>query len=190
MDALRWMTQLAEGLVYLHGQDRRIVHRDLKLENVLLTGAAWSNPPPPPPHPSPSWLRPREPSAPQPLHLALTRAPLHAVPVARREPPSDFDSPHDDACRALAPVQRTTTGCSTPSSPISGEPRARRLLLPTVLQGGAMWRLKARIWLFSEPHPNVDMSLISMQCIKLLFMERENFSASCVKVTCKLIRSN
>ena len=38
-DALRWMTQLAEGLVYLHACRPLIIHRDLKLENCLLTGA-------------------------------------------------------------------------------------------------------------------------------------------------------
>ena len=39
-DALRWTTQLARGLAYLHGHRPLIIHRDLKLENCLLTGAA------------------------------------------------------------------------------------------------------------------------------------------------------
>lgn len=38
-DALRWMIQLAEGLAYLHSHKPLIIHRDLKLENCLLTGA-------------------------------------------------------------------------------------------------------------------------------------------------------
>jgi Protein tyrosine and serine/threonine kinase len=38
-DALRWTTQLAQGLAYLHAHRPLIIHRDLKLENCLLTGA-------------------------------------------------------------------------------------------------------------------------------------------------------
>ncbi len=38
-EALKWCLQLAEGLAYLHAQRPVIVHRDLKLENCLLTGA-------------------------------------------------------------------------------------------------------------------------------------------------------
>ena len=37
-DALRWTTQLAQGLAYLHAHRPLIIHRDLKLENCLLTG--------------------------------------------------------------------------------------------------------------------------------------------------------
>lgn len=36
-DALRWMTQVAQGLEYLHTLPHKIIHRDLKLENVLLS---------------------------------------------------------------------------------------------------------------------------------------------------------
>ena len=39
-DALRWTLQISEGLAYLHAQRLRIIHRDLKLENCLLTGAS------------------------------------------------------------------------------------------------------------------------------------------------------
>ncbi len=38
VDALRWATQLAEGLAYLHACRPLIIHRDLKPENCLLTG--------------------------------------------------------------------------------------------------------------------------------------------------------
>ncbi len=41
-DALRWALQIAEALAYLHHFSPLIVHRDLKLENILLTS----------PHPS------------------------------------------------------------------------------------------------------------------------------------------
>lgn len=39
VDALRWAMQIAEAMQYLHGVCRpMIIHRDLKLDNVLLTG--------------------------------------------------------------------------------------------------------------------------------------------------------
>ena len=44
-DALRWSQQIAEGLAYLHDRSPLIIHRDLKLDNVLLCGADL--PPPP-----------------------------------------------------------------------------------------------------------------------------------------------
>ena len=39
-EALAWCLQIVEGLAYLHAQRPVIVHRDLKLENCLLTGAS------------------------------------------------------------------------------------------------------------------------------------------------------
>ena len=36
-DALRWLQQIAGALKYLHGLRPMVVHRDLKLENLLLT---------------------------------------------------------------------------------------------------------------------------------------------------------
>ena len=41
-DAMRWCIQISRGLAYLHSQQPLIIHRDLKLDNVLLTGAARS----------------------------------------------------------------------------------------------------------------------------------------------------
>lgn len=38
-DALRWLQQIASALKYLHGLHPMVVHRDLKLENLLLTGS-------------------------------------------------------------------------------------------------------------------------------------------------------
>ena len=38
-DGLRWATQMAQGLAHLHDQDPTIIHRDLKLDNILLSGA-------------------------------------------------------------------------------------------------------------------------------------------------------
>lgn len=37
-DALRWAADIASALHYLHSCQPRVIHRDLKLENVLLTG--------------------------------------------------------------------------------------------------------------------------------------------------------
>ncbi len=39
-DALRWAVQLADALAYLHQANPIVIHRDLKLENILLTGGA------------------------------------------------------------------------------------------------------------------------------------------------------
>lgn len=36
-DAMRWALQIAEALAYLHHFSPLVVHRDLKLENILLT---------------------------------------------------------------------------------------------------------------------------------------------------------
>ncbi|KAL6748455.1 kinase-like domain-containing protein [Haematococcus lacustris] len=36
-DALRWTTQLAEAIAYLHAARPKVIHRDLKMDNVLLT---------------------------------------------------------------------------------------------------------------------------------------------------------
>ncbi|DBB17055.1 TPA: hypothetical protein ACH3X3_014146 [Trebouxia sp. C0006] len=38
LDALRWLEQIAAALKYLHSLRPMVVHRDLKLENMLLTG--------------------------------------------------------------------------------------------------------------------------------------------------------
>ena len=38
LDAFRWLQQIATALAYLHSLRPMVVHRDLKLENMLLTG--------------------------------------------------------------------------------------------------------------------------------------------------------
>lgn len=38
-DAYRWCYQMADGLEYLHSANPCIIHRDLKLENILMKGA-------------------------------------------------------------------------------------------------------------------------------------------------------
>ncbi|GAB4820768.1 hypothetical protein N2152v2_007814 [Parachlorella kessleri] len=40
--ALRWALQIAEALAYLHSRRPKVIHRDLKLENVLLTSTDLS----------------------------------------------------------------------------------------------------------------------------------------------------
>ena len=37
-DAVRWMIEMAQGLKYLHQCQPMVIHRDLKLENILLQG--------------------------------------------------------------------------------------------------------------------------------------------------------
>ncbi|GFH08173.1 protein kinase domain-containing protein, partial [Haematococcus lacustris] len=37
-DAVRWCLQLAQALDYLHTRSPPVIHRDVKLENILLTG--------------------------------------------------------------------------------------------------------------------------------------------------------
>ena len=37
-EGLRWTIQITEGLAYLHGLNPTIIHRDLKLDNVLMSG--------------------------------------------------------------------------------------------------------------------------------------------------------
>ena len=41
-DALRWAVHIGEALVYLHSAIPKVIHRDLKLENVLLCGTQTS----------------------------------------------------------------------------------------------------------------------------------------------------
>ena len=37
-DAVRWILGIAQGLKYLHSCQPMVIHRDLKLENILLMG--------------------------------------------------------------------------------------------------------------------------------------------------------
>lgn len=37
VDAVRWMLQVAKALQYLHGGRPKLVHRDMKCDNILLT---------------------------------------------------------------------------------------------------------------------------------------------------------
>jgi serine/threonine protein kinase len=37
LEGLQWCTQIAAGLAFLHAQTPCIIHRDVKLENVLLS---------------------------------------------------------------------------------------------------------------------------------------------------------
>ena len=45
---LQWCAQVADGLAFLHAQSPRIIHRDVKLDNVLLSDGApklrWLDP--------------------------------------------------------------------------------------------------------------------------------------------------
>lgn len=36
-DSTRWAVQIAEALVYLHSRESKVIHRDLKLSNILLS---------------------------------------------------------------------------------------------------------------------------------------------------------
>lgn len=40
-DAVRWITEMAQGLKYLHQCQPMVIHRDLKLENILLSGTDY-----------------------------------------------------------------------------------------------------------------------------------------------------
>ena len=37
-DAVRWLLGIAQGLKYLHNCQPMVIHRDLKLENILMMG--------------------------------------------------------------------------------------------------------------------------------------------------------
>ena len=37
-NGVKWAIQIAEGLAYLHAHRPMIIHRDVKLDNILLTG--------------------------------------------------------------------------------------------------------------------------------------------------------
>ena len=37
-DAVRWLAEIAQALKYMHNSEPTVIHRDLKLANILLTG--------------------------------------------------------------------------------------------------------------------------------------------------------
>ena len=39
-DALNWSISVAKALAYLHSAEPQVIHRDLKLDNILLGGAS------------------------------------------------------------------------------------------------------------------------------------------------------
>lgn len=43
VEAVRWLQEIASGLSHLHSQSQLIIHRDIKLENLLLTSSSSSS---------------------------------------------------------------------------------------------------------------------------------------------------